>query len=72
MLQFLNAYVEHDAAAIAFLGRTPAENGVPGHIMEIRFNPKSFAEIMQSAARKGKRAPGKPSRVSLPIPGTVT
>ena len=59
MLQFLNAYVEHDAAAIAFLGRTPAENGVPGHIMEIRFNPKSFAEIMQSAARKGEESAWK-------------
>jgi hypothetical protein len=59
MLQFLNAYVEHDAAAIAFLGRTPAENGVPRHIMEIRFNPKSFAEIMRSAARTGEESAWK-------------
>jgi hypothetical protein len=54
MLQFLNAYVKHDAAAKAFLGRTPAENGVPRHIMEISFRPKSFAEVMRSAARTGE------------------
>jgi tetratricopeptide (TPR) repeat protein len=53
MLQFLNAYVKHDAAAQAFLARTPAENGVPRHTMEIRFSPKSFADIMRSAARTG-------------------
>jgi len=56
VLQFLNAYVHHDAAAKAFLGKTPAENGVPRHIMEIRFNPKSFAEIMRSAARTGEES----------------
>jgi hypothetical protein len=54
MLQFLNAYVKQDAAAKAFLGRTPAENGVPRHIMEISFRPKSFAEVMRSAARSGE------------------
>ena len=59
MLQFLNAYVEHDAPAMAFLGRTSAENGVPRHIMEIRFNPKSFAEIMRSAARTGEESAWK-------------
>src|SRR5215470_5469620 len=31
-LQFLNAYVKHDAAAKEFLGRTTAENGIPKHI----------------------------------------
>jgi TolA-binding protein len=54
LLQFLNAYVKHDATATAFLGRTPAENGVPRHIMEIRFRPSSFAETMRSAARAGE------------------
>ena len=72
MLQFLNAYVEHDAPAMAFLGRTSAENGVPRHIMVIRFNPKSFAEILRSAARWEKRARGRRSKASLPIPCTVT
>jgi tetratricopeptide (TPR) repeat protein len=59
MFQFLNAYVEHDAAAMAFLGRTPAENGVPRHIMEIRFSPASFADIMRSAAQAGEESAWK-------------
>jgi len=53
VLQFMNAYVKHENVAKSFLGRTPGENGIPRHIMEIRFSPKSFAEIMQSAARAG-------------------
>ncbi|HEY7404339.1 MAG TPA: hypothetical protein VIB39_12510 [Candidatus Angelobacter sp.] len=59
MLQFLDAYVKHDAAAMAFLGRTPAENGVPRHIMEIKFRPGAFAEIMRSAARTGEESAWK-------------
>ena len=59
MLQFLNAYVKHDAAAKEFLGRTSAENGVPKHIMEIKFRPGSFAEIMRSAARMGEESAWK-------------
>ena len=59
MLQFLNAYVKHDAAAKKFLGRTTAENGVPKHIMEIKFRPKSFAEIMRSAALTGEQSAWK-------------
>jgi hypothetical protein len=59
MLRFLNAYVKHDAPAMAFLGRTPAENGVPMHIMGIIFRPGSFAEIMRSAARTGEESAGK-------------
>jgi hypothetical protein len=55
-LQFLNAYVKHDAAAKEFLGSTTAENGVPRHIMEIKFSPKSFAETMRSAARTGEES----------------
>ena len=43
----------------AFLGRTTAENGVPKHIMEIKFRPKSFAEIMRSAARMGQESAWK-------------
>ena len=58
-LQFLNAYVKHDASAMAFLGRTPAENGVPMHIMGIIFRPGSFAEIMRSAARTGEESAWK-------------
>ncbi|MGO4703646.1 hypothetical protein [Dyella sp. 2RAB6] len=36
-LNFLDAHLKHDAAAAAFLKRTPAENGVPKHFMAIRF-----------------------------------
>ena len=35
-LDIVNAYVKHDALAKAFLGRHPAENGVPKHIIEIK------------------------------------
>ena len=49
----MNAYVQHENVAKSFLARTPGVNGVPRHFMEIRFSPKSFAEIMQSAARAG-------------------
>jgi hypothetical protein len=59
MLQFLNAYVKHDAGAKEFLGRTTAENGVPKHIMGIKFRPGSFAESMRSAARSGEESAWK-------------
>ena len=36
-LKFLDAYLKHDASAKAFLARTPAENGVPKHFMDVRF-----------------------------------
>jgi pimeloyl-ACP methyl ester carboxylesterase len=36
-LNFLDAYLKHDSSAKAFLERTPAENGVPKHFMDIRF-----------------------------------
>lgn len=35
ILAFLDAYVKHDAAARAFLAKTPLENGVPKHTMAI-------------------------------------
>ncbi len=36
-LYFLNAYLKHDAVAMAYLKKTPAENGVPKHIMAASF-----------------------------------
>ena len=36
-LNFLDAYLKHEASAKAFLDRTPAENGVPKHFMGISF-----------------------------------
>jgi pimeloyl-ACP methyl ester carboxylesterase len=38
-LKFLDAYLKHDASAKAFLGRTPAQNGVPKHFMGKVFRP---------------------------------
>jgi pimeloyl-ACP methyl ester carboxylesterase len=38
-LNFLNAYLKHDASAKAFLEKTPAENGVPKHFIGITFRP---------------------------------
>jgi hypothetical protein len=38
-LKFLNACLKRDASAKAFLGRTPAENGVPKHFMGATFRP---------------------------------
>ncbi len=38
-LNFLDAYLKHDAPAKAFLERTPAENGVAKHFMGTKFRP---------------------------------
>ena len=38
-LNFLNAYLKHDSVAEAFLKRTPAENGVPQHLLGSTFRP---------------------------------
>ena len=37
MLEFLDAYLKHDAQAMAFLKKTPAEVGVPPHMMTVEF-----------------------------------
>ena len=42
-LNFLNAYLKHDASAKAFLERTPAENGVPKHFMGKTLRPAQKA-----------------------------
>jgi tetratricopeptide (TPR) repeat protein len=36
-LNFLDAYLKHDAAALAFLKKTPAENGAPPHMLTAKF-----------------------------------
>ena len=38
-LEFLNAYLKHDATATAFLRRTPGENGVPKHLINRIWKP---------------------------------
>jgi hypothetical protein len=34
-LAFLNAHLKDDQAALQFLNRSPAENGVPPHLMSV-------------------------------------
>ena len=34
-VHFLDAYLKHDAEAMAWLKKTPAENGVPAHVMGV-------------------------------------
>ena len=36
-LEFLDAYLKHDAAAMAWLKKTPAENGVPRHFLSVSY-----------------------------------
>ncbi|GLQ98125.1 dienelactone hydrolase family protein [Dyella mobilis] len=38
-LQFLDAYLKHDAAAMAYLKQAPAEHGVPAHTITVKFRP---------------------------------
>jgi dienelactone hydrolase len=38
-LNFLDAYLKQDVSAKAFLKKSPAENGVPKHFMEVKFRP---------------------------------
>lgn len=51
-LNFLDAYLKHNAAAMAFLRRTPAQNGAPVHFMATSFRPaeKSTAQPTAAAA----------------------
>lgn len=40
-MEFLQAYLNHDAASMAFLKRTPAENNVPKHLIAASFRAAS-------------------------------
>ncbi len=42
-LTFLNAYLKHDADALAFLKKTPADAGVPVHTLAVNFRAASGA-----------------------------
>lgn len=57
-LQFLNAYLKHDPAAVAFLKKTPAENGVPKHFMTVNYRaakgiPASLDGFRTELGRQG-------------------
>lgn len=50
VLNFLDAYLKHDAASAAFLKRTPAENGVPKHFMATSFRAAEDAKPISAAS----------------------
>jgi tetratricopeptide (TPR) repeat protein len=57
-LQFLNAYLKHDAAAMAYLKRKPAENGAPKHFLSVDFRaargvPASLEAFRAALGRQG-------------------
>ena len=45
-LNFLSAYLKHDSGAEAFLKRTPAQNGVPQHLLATTFRPAQVIPIV--------------------------
>lgn len=47
--EFLKAYLKHDKSASMFIGNSPAENGVPKHLMS--------ANLRLAAAAKGQNGP---------------
>jgi dienelactone hydrolase len=55
---FLDAYLKHDSAALSFLKKTPAENGVPAHVMAVSYRagggiPPSFEGFRREIGRQG-------------------
>ena len=50
-LQFLNAYLKGDAAGLAYLKKTPAENGVPPHFMATEYRAAKGAPATMEALR---------------------
>lgn len=58
MLQFLDAYLKHKAAATAYLKKASAENGVPSHLMAVHYRPAkgmpaSFDAFRAELGRQG-------------------
>lgn len=57
-LQFLQAYLKNDAAALAYLKNNPEKNGVPQHLFEMNFRPAlhpaaNITDFSQALAAKG-------------------
>jgi hypothetical protein len=57
-LEFLDTYLKHDATAMGFLKKTPAENGVPPHMMTVDFRaakgaPATFEALRLETGKKG-------------------
>jgi dienelactone hydrolase len=56
-LSFLDAYLKHDTPALAWLKKTPAENGVPKHFLSVNFREaKGLAPTLEAfRAELGRR-----------------
>jgi tetratricopeptide (TPR) repeat protein len=57
-LKFLDAYLKHDATGESFLKKTPAENGVPPHLIAVSFRgakgaPASLEGFRAELGRRG-------------------
>ncbi len=57
-LQFLDAYLKHDAAGTTFLKNSPAENGAPKHLMAVSYRaakgiPLSLDALRGEVGRQG-------------------
>jgi hypothetical protein len=44
-LEFVDAYLKRNAAAMEFLKRTPQENHVPQHLMAAQFRPAATQQV---------------------------
>ena len=56
--EFLDAYLKHETQALEFLKNAPAKNGVPAHVLEVRFRaaqpmPPSFGSFKSDVFRQG-------------------
>jgi dienelactone hydrolase len=57
-LHFLDGYLKHDADSLAWLKKTPAENGVRKHLMSVNFRaakglPPTFDSLRAEVGRQG-------------------
>jgi pimeloyl-ACP methyl ester carboxylesterase len=57
-LRFMDAYLKHDASALAFLRASPSENGVPPHVMVVDYraaagSDTSFDDFCIALGREG-------------------
>jgi len=56
--EFLDAYLKHDSTALAFIKKTPAENGAPSHLPNVDFRaakgiPASLESFRAELRRQG-------------------
>jgi dienelactone hydrolase len=52
VVEFLSAYLKHDQAAFEFITHTPAENGVPKHLISVNLRHASTTQVKDNAPAK--------------------